>query len=229
MSLAPEECSRRLLKAPNKLKLTENEDEGASQTRSSVGTTSMSKHEQASHLTGIDKPIDEVADIQQQIGDNNRGMHSNNLIKVGVTGPDQARVPVQEQMSLGDALTNEQDPLRELSVATSGLSPSTMTLSEFDSNALLMSPSFGSQYDDQAFTSSVAAVRFGPVQGRFLRTENRAHGPVLIFHEPEPEPERTRTEGPVQVLYWSKPEPDLAPPSQQNPFLARSECFFFLE
>src|SRR5712691_1130480 len=90
MSLAPEECSRRLLKAPNKLKSTENEIEGASETRSSVGTTdgcgssnfpSMSKRQQASQL--IDKPIDEVANFQYRIGDNNQG-HGTYLIQVEV-------------------------------------------------------------------------------------------------------------------------------------------------
>jgi hypothetical protein len=86
ISLAPEECSCRLLKTPNKLKSTENKNEGACETRSLVGTTDgccssnlslmsalMSKHQQASQL--IDKPVDEVANVQHQIEDNHQGMH----------------------------------------------------------------------------------------------------------------------------------------------------------
>ena len=82
LSLAPEECSRRLLKAPNKLKSTENENEEMSKTRGSVGTAggcgsgnlaSMSKCPQASQL--IDKPVDKVANVQYRIGDNHRGTH----------------------------------------------------------------------------------------------------------------------------------------------------------
>jgi len=92
----------------------------------------MSKCQQASQL--IDKPIDKVANVQYQIGDNHQGTH---LIQVEVTSPNQACVPVQEQISLGDALTNKLDPLCESSIATSGLSV-------FDSDALLISPSFGS-------------------------------------------------------------------------------------
>lgn len=84
MSLAPEECSRRLLKAPNKLKLTGNENKGASETRSPVGTAdgSGSKCQRASQL--IDKPVDEVANVQYRIGDDHQGTP---LIQVEVTGP----------------------------------------------------------------------------------------------------------------------------------------------
>jgi len=79
------------------------------------------------------------------------------LIQVEVTGPDQACVPVQEQISLGNALTNKLDPLCESSIATSGLSA-------FDSDALLMSPSFGSQYDNQGFTSSSTEIDWSMLQ-----------------------------------------------------------------
>lgn len=64
---------------------------------------------------------------------------------------------------MGGAVTNELDPLRESSIATSGLF-TTMMLSPFDSNAPLMSPSFGSQYDDQAFTSSSTEIDWSTLQ-----------------------------------------------------------------
>jgi len=64
---------------------------------------------------------------------------------------------------LGGALTNELDPFCESSIATSGLS-TTMTPSAFDTNALLTSPSFGSRYDDQGFTSSSSEIDWGMLQ-----------------------------------------------------------------
>ena len=85
------------------------------------------------------------------------------MIQGEVTGPNQAWVPVQEQILLGDALTNELDVFCESSIATSGLSAA-MGLPAFDSDALLMSPSFGSQYDDQGFTSSSTEIDWSMLQ-----------------------------------------------------------------
>lgn len=56
---------------------------------------------------------------------------------------------------MGDAL-----PFRESSIATSGLSTTMM----LDSNALSMSPSLGSQFDDQGFTSSSSEIDWSMLQ-----------------------------------------------------------------
>lgn len=90
MSLAPEECSRRVFKATNELESTGNENEGADKTCSSDGTTDgrgpgksslKSKCQQASQLRVVDKHVGEVpanevpANVQHRIGEKQRGMH----------------------------------------------------------------------------------------------------------------------------------------------------------
>ena len=183
MSLAPDECSRRVLKAPNKSESTGNENEGADETCSSDGTTdgrspgdssSRSKCQQASQLRVVDKPVDEVpanevpANVQHRIGEKHRGTH---LIQVEVTSPDQGLgcVPellVQEQIPLGDALTNELNSHMDPNTATSGLS-TTATPSGlgFGSNALLMGSSFGNQYDNQGFNTNSTVIDWDMLQG----------------------------------------------------------------
>ena len=72
-------------------------------------------------------------------------------------------------MSLDDSRINEQDPLHESSatLVTSGLSalPATTTLSAFDENSLLMSSSFGNQYNNAGFTGNSTEIDWSFLQG----------------------------------------------------------------
>ena len=77
----------------------------------SGGSPSKSKGQQVSQL--VDKPVDEApANVPHQIADNHQGEH---LTQVEVASPDQACVAAQEQVSLGNAVTSEPDPLHESS------------------------------------------------------------------------------------------------------------------
>ena len=157
MSVAPEECSRRIAKGIDKSKLTENDV--AADIYSSGNSLLRDECPQVSQP--IDKPIDEIpADSQHTVGDNgvktnevSQGMH---LIRVGVTNPDAQCVPVYdlELMSL-DAPSNEPTPLihgSASSISTPGLLP-TMPLYMFDPTSLLMG-SFDNQYGKQDFGNS---------------------------------------------------------------------------
>jgi hypothetical protein len=107
MSLAPEECSRRIFKGSDESKSTGNENEGVGENHSSDGGHGTTDVHSSGSLSSrnacqkvsqlVDKPVDKVpANVQypiegnsQQINEALQGMHS---IRVGVTGPDQVCV-----------------------------------------------------------------------------------------------------------------------------------------
>jgi len=179
MSLAPEECGRRIVKDPNDLKSTGNKNKGAEATGKtcSLDGTIGVHHAQASDSSLrsncqqvnqlFDKPADEAineidevpANFQHLICDNNQGMC---FIQVKVSSPDQAHVSVQEPTSLCDAPANKPSPLHESSsgVATSGLS-TTVALSTLKSTSLL---TFDAQYNDQDFSNSTE-IGWNTLQG----------------------------------------------------------------
>jgi hypothetical protein len=72
-------------------------------------------------------------------------------------------------MSLGNAVTNEPDPLHESSGSIAAFELSAlsdaMTLSAFNSNSLSMGSSFGNQYDDLSFTSNSTEVDWSMLEG----------------------------------------------------------------
>jgi len=196
MSLAPEECYRRVVKDPEELKSTGNDDEGVAEVRSldetvicSSGDPSLrgkDHGQQASKSQAIDKPIDEAgeagevpANIQHPVGDGdqqiNDALHGMYLIHVNATRPDEASVPVQIQMPLGDAQTSRDEPtplfhgsssnITASAVVASALS-TTMPLYKFNTTSLLTDPSFGNQYSEEDFdNSTMTGIDWSSLQG----------------------------------------------------------------
>lgn len=177
MSLAPEECCRRIVKDENELESTGNESKGTEatgKTCSSDGTLG-SHSARASDSSGsstsdcqqvnqpFDKPTDEAYEVpaifEPCVGDNNQGMC---FLQVKVSGPDQVHTSVQEPVSFSDAPANEPTPLHKSSsgVATSGLL-ATIALSTLNSTSLL---AFGDQYNDQDFSNSTE-IGWSALQG----------------------------------------------------------------
>ena len=193
MSLAPEECCRRVVKDPEELKLTGNDDEGVAEDCTldetaiySSGDSSLrgkDHGQQASKSQAIDKPVDEarevpaniqhpVGDGDQQINDALQGMY---LIQVNATRPDGARVPVQIQVPLGDAQTSHDEPTSlfhgsSSSITTSAAAASalstTMPPYKFNTTSLLTDPSFGNQYSEEDFdNSTMTGIDWSSLQG----------------------------------------------------------------
>lgn len=170
MSLAPEECSRRVVKDSDKSKSTGNNSEDGvgedcsldvtTDVHSSSDPSLQSKCQQSSQPIESDMPLDEApADIQRSVGDGNQqindvlqGIYS---IQVDAIRPDKVCVPVQRQMSLGDAQASCDEPIplfQGSSSSTITSVPSTTPpLYTFNTTSLLMDPSFGDQSSEQSF------------------------------------------------------------------------------
>ena len=132
MSLAPEECLRRVAKGAEELKSTGTDDgvaKGCCLDETAIhssGDSSLGGEyhgQQASKSGAIEKPVDEAgeaggvpANIQRQVGDGsqqiNDALQGMYLIQVNATRPDKECVPVQIQMPLGDldAQTSHGEP-----------------------------------------------------------------------------------------------------------------------
>jgi hypothetical protein len=170
MPLAPEECSCHVVKDSDKSKSTGNNSEDrlgkdcsldvTTNVHSSGDPSLQSKCQQSSQPIEPDMPLNEVpANIQHSVRDGNQqiddvlqGIYS---IQVNAIRHDKVCVPVQRQMSLGDAQASCDEPTplfqgSSSSTITSVLS-TTPPLYTFNTPSLLMDPSFGDQSSKQSF------------------------------------------------------------------------------